>query len=244
MRTLASMIGLGCLALGLTAAGQEKKENSATIPVPREGAWRQLHEKYLQRAKEGSIDLLFLGDSITQGWNDNAVWKRHYAPRRAANMGIGGDRTQHVLWRIDNGEIDGINPKVVVLMIGTNNIGSNTPEEIAEGIQAIVTRLREKLPETKILLLGIFPRGKSRTPDQTAAEVDPRPGQVNEIIKSLDDGKTVIYRDIGKRFLDADGRIPKDVMPDFLHLSLKGYRIWADAIEPLLWELMDEPRGK
>jgi beta-glucosidase len=239
---LASAITLGCLALGAAAAGQEKPANTATAPAPREGAWMQLHEKYLQRAREGHIDLLFLGDSITQGWNDNAVWERHYAPRHAANMGIGGDRTQHVLWRLDHREVDGINPKVVVLMIGTNNIGSNTPEEIAAGVKAIVGRLREKLPDTKVLLLGVFPRGANRMPNQTAAELDPRTAQVNEIIKSLDDGKTVIYRDIGKRFLDADGRIPKDVMPDFLHLSLKGYRIWADAIEPLLWEIMDEPK--
>jgi lysophospholipase L1-like esterase len=235
--------GLALLLAAAVAGAQEAKPkgNAATEPVPREGAWMQLHEKFLERARQGKIDLLFLGDSITQGWGDNAVWKRYYGPRHAANFGIGGDRTQHVLWRLEHGEIEGVRPKAVVLMIGTNNIGSNTPEEIAEGVKAIVQKLKTAMPQTKILLLGIFPRGADRKPDQSAATVDPRTGQVNEIIKSLGDDKTVFYLDIGPKFLDADGKIPKDVMPDFLHLSVKGYRIWADAIEPTLWKLMEEP---
>src|SRR5262249_29418296 len=141
---------------------------TATQPKPREeeSAWVQLHQQFLERARAGKIDLLFLGDSITQGWGQNEAWKKHYGPRNAANFGIGGDRTQHVLWRLDSGEIDGIAPKVVVLMIGTNNVGSNKPEEIAEGVRAIVDKLRAKLPKSKILLLGIFPRGATRGKDQ------------------------------------------------------------------------------
>jgi beta-glucosidase len=228
------------LAPAIVNAQEAKpKGGTATTPAPREGAWMQLHEKFLERAKQGKVDLLFLGDSITQGWGNNDVWKRYYGARSAANFGIGGDRTQHVLWRLENGEIEGIRPKAVVLMIGTNNIGSNSPEEIAEGVKAIVAKLRKDLPEAKILLLGIFPRGANRAPDQAVADVDPRTGQVNEIIKSLADGKSVYYLDIGPSFLNADGKIPKELMPDFLHLSAQGYRIWADAIEPTLWKLME-----
>ena len=120
-----------------------------------------MHEQFLDQARKGNIDLLFLGDSITQGWHNNEVWKRFYGPRHAANFGIGGDRTQHVLWRIENGEIDGIHPRVAVLMIGTNNAGSNSADEIAAGVTAIVQELRKRLPETKVLLLGVFPAAPS-----------------------------------------------------------------------------------
>jgi lysophospholipase L1-like esterase len=206
------------------------------VPVPRDGPWMELHHRFVERAKTGHVDLLFLGDSITQGWNENEVWKRFYAPRNAANFGIGGDRTQHVLWRIKNGELDGIKPKVAVLMIGTNNAGSDTPAEIAQGITAIVRELRQRLPETRVLLLGVFPR--SEKPDSLRDRLK----SVNEKIAKLDDGEHVRFLDIGKTFLEQDLTIPKAVMPDFLHLSRLGYRRWADAMEPALWSLLDEPR--
>jgi beta-glucosidase len=206
-----------------------------TTPVPRGGQLMALHQKFLERTKKGDVDLLFLGDSITQGWNNNAVWQRYYAPRNVANYGIGGDRTEHVLWRIQNGEIDGISPKLVILMIGTNNSGSNSAEDIADGIKAIVKTLREKLPESKILLLGVFPRGAKPNPQR--AKLD----QVNEMISKLDDHAHVTYLDIGKAFLQPDGTLTKEIMPDFLHLSPKGYRIWAEAMEPTVWRLLDEP---
>ena len=232
------LVGLALHVSALLACAQDKG-GTATQPVPREGPWMQLHERYLERAKQGEIDLLFLGDSITQGWNNNATWKRFFDPRRAANFGIGGDRTQHVLWRLEHGEIDGIRPKVVVLMIGTNNVGGNSTDEIAAGIEAIVQRLRDKLPESKVLLLGVFPRGASRPKDQTAVAPDPRISEINDKISRLDDGKMIKYLDIGKHFLTTDGQVPKDLMPDFLHLSSRGYRTWAEAIEPVLWDLMD-----
>ena len=196
----------------------------------------KLHESFLDQAKKGNIDLLFLGDSITQGWNNNAVWKRFYGPRHAANFGIGGDRTEHVLWRIQHGELDGIHPRVVVLMIGTNNSGSNTADEIAQGVTAIVKELRQRLPETKVLLLGVFPRGQK--PDATRAKLE----EVNRQISRLDDGSHVTYLDIGKAFLNPDGTISRDIMPDYLHLTAKGYRLWADAMEPTLWRLLDEDK--
>ncbi len=195
-----------------------------------------LHQKFLARTKKGNVDLLFLGDSITQGWHDNSTWQRHYGPRNAANYGIGGDRTEHVLWRIQNGEIEGISPKLIVLMIGTNNSRDNSADEIALGVKTIVKTLREKLPQTKILLLGIFPRGEKPNPQRDKLN------QVNATISKLDDGAFVHYLDIGKAFLAEDGSLPKNVMPDFLHLSPKGYQIWADAIEPTVWKLLDEPK--
>lgn len=215
------------------------QEPATVKPVPRGGGWTKVHERFVDRAKQGGIDLLFLGDSITQGWNDNEVWKRYYGPRNAANFGIGGDRTEHVLWRIENGEIDGISPKVAVLMIGTNNAKANTAGEIAQGIETIVKTLREKLPKTKILLLGVFPRDPSADSPLRA-----KLGEVNERVAKLDDGSMVTYLDIGKRFTKEDGTLTTDVMPDFLHLSRKGYRIWADAMEPTLWKMLDDEKVK
>lgn len=212
----------------------------ATVPATRPGTWMKQHEKFLERGKQGDMDLLFLGDSITAGWNSaKDVWSQAYAPRRAANFGIGGDRTQHVLWRIDNGEIDNIRPKVVVLMIGTNNLGANSNAEIAEGVKAILDRLRSKLPTTKVLLLGIFPRGSNA--DKTVAAVTPQPrvAEINTQLATFDDGgKTVRYLDIGPSFL-VDGQVARANMPDFLHLTPAAYQIWADAMEPTLAKMLD-----
>lgn len=220
---------------------QEAKKDgppeSATEPASRgnDGWWMKAHEGFLEQLKPGTTDLIFIGDSITQGWGGagKAVWERYYAPRKAVGLGIGGDRTQHVLWRLDHGELEGIKPKVAVVMIGTNNIAANSPDEIAEGIKRIVGRLRDKLPETKVLLLGVFPR--SATPDARRERVK----AVNDRIKGLDDGKSVKYLDIAGAFLNPDGSISREIMPDSLHLSPKGYRLWADAIEPTLWEMME-----
>lgn len=224
---------------------------SATEPAPREGGWMRQHESFLVRAKDSmGIDLLFLGDSITAGWLGRdqegrgpiEVWERYYGPRNAADFGIGGDRTQHVLWRLDNGEAEGITPKVVVLMIGTNNLGANSDDEIVAGIEAIVAKLRDKMPDAEILLLGIFPRGeKPATEDGQLNPIRERIRAINLRLAKLDNLEGVTFLDIGPRFLNADGTISKEIMRDFLHLTRKGYRIWADAIEPTLWSLLDEP---
>ncbi|AGA29034.1 platelet-activating factor acetylhydrolase IB subunit [Singulisphaera acidiphila] len=242
-RSLVLAIALSTVVTGQTAWAQaQAAPESSTMPAPRTGPWMKLHKAFLERAKQGKIDLLFLGDSITNGWggHDNngagpiEVWERHFAPRNAANFGIGGDRTQHVLWRIENGEVDGISPKVVILMIGTNNTGANTSDEIAEGIEAIVKSLRQRLSTTKILLLAVFPRGEKPGP------IREKLAAVNDRIAKLDDGQMVKYLDIGPKFLNEDGTISKEIMPDSLHLKRKGYRIWADAIEPTLWSMLDE----
>jgi lysophospholipase L1-like esterase len=225
---------LGLTLIGIPACAQGP---ATVVPQPREGAWMEMHKSFLAQTKKGNIDLLFLGDSITQGWNENTVWQRYYGPRHAANFGIGGDRTQHVLWRIQNGELDGILPKVTVLMIGTNNLHDDTPDEIAQGIKTIVAELRNRLPKTQVLLLGVFPR--SQKPDVARDRIK----AINEKIARLDDGSHVRYLDIGTAFVNPDGTISSEVMPDFLHLSTKGYRIWAEAMEPTLWSMLDEPRA-
>lgn len=195
------------------------------------------HESFLKRGKEGPIGVLFLGDSITAGWAGvKPIWDKHYAAYQPANFGIGGDRTQHVLWRIANGELDGIDPKVVVLMIGTNNSGSPA-EEILKGDEAIIAQIHAKLPKTKLLLLGIFPRGMDPK-DEKVAALRAKLATVNASLAKLDDGKQTRYLDIGPQFLDPAGVLAKDIMPDALHPNGKGYEIWATAMQPLLDELM------
>ncbi len=182
------------------------------------------HQKMNDRVKQGNVDLLMIGDSITHGWEGRGreVWAEYYGKRNAVN-----------LWRLDNGNIDGITPKLAVLMIGTNNAGSNTPEEIAEGVKQIVEKLRDRLPKMKVLVLAIFPRGPNKAD---------RLRQVNEkanaIIAKLADGKMVLYEDIRQKFLDKDGNLPREIMPDLLHPNAKGYQIWAEAIEPTVAKVL------
>ena len=196
--------------------------------------WMKRHEGFVEIAKKGDVDVLFLGDSITDGWRGKkAIWDKHFGAMKAANFGIGGDRTEHVLWRIQNGELNGITPKVAVLMIGTNNSGGNSADQIADGITAIVKTIREKSPSTKVLLLAVFPRGAdSKFPQRVKL------AEVNQKVAKLDDGKNVRYLDIGSKFLESDGTLTKQVMPDLLHLSERGYQIWADAITPTLNEML------
>ncbi len=217
--------------------------NSALRPEPRTPGWVKRHEGFVAIAKQGSVDVLFLGDSITDFWRDRGkkVWDENYAPLHAANFGISGDRTQHVLWRMQNGELDGLAPKLVVLMIGTNNTGfendkvtpRNTVPQTIEGVKAVVRGLRAKLPGAKILLLAVFPRGEKPDNPQRLQTIE-----INHGIASLDDGKFVRYLDIGPKFLTADGTLTKEIMPDFLHPNLHGYEIWAEAIRAPLAEML------
>ncbi|HYV36995.1 MAG TPA: GDSL-type esterase/lipase family protein, partial [Gemmataceae bacterium] len=214
-----------------TKAEQPKKKNTAIIPTPFQP---KRHEGFLDIAKKGDIDILLMGDSITDGWRNTgkAVYAKHFEPLKTANFGIGGDTTQGVLWRMDNGELDGYSPKLMMLMIGTNNIGRNTPEEIAEGINAVVGRFRKKHDKAKVLLLAVFPRtvkGKG---------LQPKVKEINDIIAKSHDGKSIFYLDIGEKFLDKTGTIPLDVMKDGLHPTAKGYEIWAEAVMPKVYELI------
>ncbi len=208
-----------------------KLDNNTGQP---QAGFMQGHESFVKIAKEGKTDLLFLGDSITAGWGgQKVIWDKEFGAYHPANFGIGGDRTQHVLWRIENGELDGIKPKATVLMIGTNNVGGDAPEATAKGVTKIVETIRKKLPETKILLLAIFPRS-----EKTESVPRVKNQAVNDVIAKLADGKHVFFMDIGDKFLEADGTLTKEVMPDLLHPGAKGYQIWADAIGPKLKELM------
>jgi lysophospholipase L1-like esterase len=200
-------------------------------------AWRQLHAGHLDRTKTGGADVVFLGDSITQGWGGAGakVWKARFEPLGSVNYGIGGDTTREVLYRLNDGVLDGIRPKAVVLMIGTNNFGlaGDSPADVARGVGAVVATVRKKAPGAKVLLLGIFPRDKA-----AGTAFRKKIAEANDALSKLADGKTVVYRDIGKAFLAADGTLPADVMPDALHLSEKGYALWADAIEEPLRALL------
>jgi lysophospholipase L1-like esterase len=213
-------------------------KESATEPKPRDAKWMQRHEKYLQEVKEkaGKVDVLFVGDSITDGWHGRGkeAFTQTWEPLKTFNTGIGGDRTQHVIWRLQNGEVAGISPKVAMMMIGTNNLGSNTNEEIVQGITACVKEIQKQLPSTKVLLLGIFPRDEKPNTERRN-----RIKAINEQIAKLDDGgKTVRYLDIGDKFLEPDGTLPKSIMPDQLHPNEKGYEIWTQAVKGPITEML------
>jgi beta-glucosidase len=238
--TVARCAGLFIALVALLLPGPtvaDEPQHDAVKPVPREGNWMLRHERMNERVKQGNVDLVFIGDSITQGWEGagRAVWEKFYSQRNAVNLGIGGDRTQHVLWRLQNGNLEGISPKLAVVMIGTNNSGSNTPQQIADGIKAILDELQKRCPKTKVLLLGIFPRGE--TPEDPRRKVNEA---TNQIIAKYADNERVFYLDIGPKFLDDDGRLSREIMPDLLHLNQKSYTIWAESIEPLVKKLMGE----
>jgi beta-glucosidase len=230
-------------AMGLTvvAAAQDTKPNPATTPSSRADSWwQQRHESMNARVKQGHVDLIFIGDSITHGWESGgqSVWQKFYGKRNAVNLGISADQTSHVLWRLDHGNIDGISPKLAVIMIGTNNAGNEprqSPEQIASGVKAIIDRLQAKLPETKILLLAIFPRGADK--NDAVRQVN---AKANALIAKFGDDKSVFYLDINSKFLNADETLSTDIMPDRLHPNAKGYQIWAEAIEPIVAKLMGE----
>ncbi len=216
----------------------------ASAPIPKTGNARffELHDKFLARAKAGPIGLLFLGDSITEGWTKAPhIWEHYYAKYDPANFGIGGDQTQHVIWRIENGELDGIRPKVVVFMLGTNNTASHTAEQIAAADRKIVAMIRAKLPETKVLVLAVFPRGPRKNRDGSPEAWEKRMEiikAVNADLAKLDDGANVRFLDINARFLGNDGTIPNVIMPDQLHPNAAGYQLWAEAMNPLLTGMM------
>jgi lysophospholipase L1-like esterase len=205
------------------------------------GHFKRMHEAFLKRRTEGPIDVLFLGDSITEGWSGRgkAIWAKYYASMNAANFGIGGDKTEHVLWRIDNGELDGISPKVLVLLIGTNNIGYPA-EDILRADTKIVQEIHDKLPQTKVLITGIFPRGADPTTDPNVADMRAKIITINKGLAALDDGNMTRFVDLGDKFLTPDGKITKDFMYDnvALHPNEAGYQLWADAINPLLKEML------
>jgi beta-glucosidase len=203
--------------------------------------WMPRHQAIVERVKQGNVDLLMIGDSITHGWENSGkqMWDKYYAPRNTVNMGFSGDSTQHVIWRLQNGEIENITPKLAVIMIGTNNSNGqdNTAEQIADGIEAIVCQLRTKLPETKVLIIAIFPRGDSMNSPQMQKN-----NKASKLASKLADNKVIFYLDINKKLLNKKGVLTREIMPDLLHPNEKGYQIWAEAMEPTIAKLMGEKK--
>ncbi|MEW6997808.1 GDSL-type esterase/lipase family protein [Colwelliaceae bacterium BS250] len=200
--------------------------------------WMPRHKEKIA-IKEGmkTVDLVFLGDSITHAFDNKGkeVWQQYYQPRNALNLGFSGDRTENVLWRLENGAVDNIDPKLLVLMIGTNNTGhrQEKPEDTALGIKTILSELGSRLPNTKVLLLAIFPRGA--TPEDPLRKIN---DNINDMIENYDDGSRIHYLDINHVFLDGNGNLSKEVMNDLLHPNKDQYKVWAEAIEPKIVELM------
>ena len=231
--------------------GLSGRSHSAVTPVDRAGVewWMPRHRQVLERIDKGNVDLILVGNSITHGWEKSGkeVWDQYYASRNAVNMGFSGDRTQHVLWRLANGEIDGISPRLAILMIGTNNSNKqdNTAEEIADGIKAICAVIRKKLPDTKILMLAIFPRGdavqrKDKTQPASLNSQWAKNNEASQLAAQIADSEMIYYLDINEVFLDENGVLTREIMPDLLHPREKGYQIWAEAMEPTVKKLMRE----
>jgi lysophospholipase L1-like esterase len=236
--TKAAALRLAARALATVLAPTTRRFDSPAItPVPRtDPRWMSRHEEFVAQARTERIDLLFLGDSITDGWRDVGanVWNTYYVPRRAANFGIAGDQTQHLLWRIQHGELEGFEPKVVVLMIGTNNTKSDMASEIAAAIEQIVAEIRLRCPTAKVLLMAILPR---RRPTDRRTQM----GTINRVnmrISRLDDGHMVRFLNINDRFLGPDGKVPIEIMPNFVTPNQKGYEIWAEAMEATLARML------
>lgn len=204
----------------------------ANVPRPRDD---NRHAAFLEIARAGNIDLLFVGDSITDLWDDRALplWNENWAPLKAANFGISGDTTQGVLWRMQNGELEGFKAKLIVLMLGTNNINRNPNDEIVDGDRLIVEEFKKRQPQTKVLILGIFPRNAD-----PASAFRATIKEINGKLEKLADNRQVFYMDIGGKFLTADGTLTTEIMNDGLHPTAKGYQIWADATRDRVKELM------
>jgi lysophospholipase L1-like esterase len=272
---IATLIAAGMLLGGVAAPPRPTAEAPAIVPASRpahspetgiveaadspspvranpSGAvnrgWIRRHEQFVQKAKAGGIDLYMEGDSITDFWQGRfrANWEKNLGGWKPGDFGISGDRTQNVLYRIDNGEFDGVHPKVVVLLIGTNNLasnatyGENTVDDTARGVKAVVEDIEKKAPDAKILLIGIFPRNDP--PPKARPDINKRIDQVNAQIAKLDDGKRVRYLNFNDKLADKDGKLFPGVMGrDNLHPTDKGYQIWADAMRPILTEWLGAP---
>ena len=221
---------------------QANESIDAAIPTERtDEHFVERHATFLKHIQTKPIGLLFLGDSITRRWVDvPELWHQYFAKYQPANFGVGGDAVQNLLWRVQNGQIEGIKPRVIVLFIGTNNVPTNTGSEIAAAIGKVIDVIQSKLPQTKILLLAIFPRGP-QTPESANAQ-NPYYMDIvtaaNKELAALDNSDTVRFLDLGTLFISSDGNINTDIMPDQLHLIEPGYKIWGEAMAELLEEMM------
>ncbi len=217
--------------------------NDPALPVPRLinyewmslETWHGMHRAHSEIAQRGEAELLLVGDSITEGWANTQVWKSVFGSYKAANFGIGGDATQNLVWRLENGAVGSLRPKLVVLLIGVNNVGreGHSVCQVLRGIGAVVARLRGSFPTARILIHGIFPADQSPQSEMRRKIV-----KINEALPNFDDGERIFVRDIGHIFLETDGRISPAIMADFLHLTEEGYRRWAEVLAPMVAKLM------
>lgn len=233
--TRLTVIALAALA-GFSAYAEELESTTPIAAKTNGEAWWNGNCTRIDadiKKMEGKIDVAFVGDSITARWRDSENWKKHWGSYKAVNMGIGGDQTQHVLWRLQNGDLEGYKAKMFVVMIGTNNMWSKEPNpaHAAAGVKAVIDLIKSKQPEAKILLLSILPTGEKPNPGREKRM------EVNTLISKFAGGN-VEYMDISGKYLEADGSISKEVMHDFLHLAPKGYDIWADAIKAKVKEVV------
>ena len=223
----------------------------ADRPVPRSDSNSQkAHEQLLEKAKQGRTDVYFEGDSITRRWGATdypellANWRKNFFGWNAGDFGWGADRVEHVLWRLENGELDGVNPKVIVLLAGTNNVGNKVPaggvdaavENVTKGLRAVVGVMQAKAPGAVIIVVGIFPRNDSM-------EVMPEINRINVNLANMADGRKIRYLNVNNQLADKDGKLHEGMMNarDKLHPTVQGYQIWADALKPVLTELLGPP---
>lgn len=257
MNTAQGFLGMTLALAGLSCASQSNhqlrdfkqfeyhtnfRSTQAKIRTPEEGfhLWMKHHNELKARVRKGPVDLLMIGDSIVFRWEraGREVWEAYYGERNAVQIGSSGDYTDHVLWRIQNGALETADPKLTLLLIGTNNTGlrQDPAAETAYGIEAIIKEIKKRMPTSKILLLAILPRGdragadadRLRTLDALAATND----EVNQLIQDFADDETVFYLDLGQIFLLADGTLDPALMPDFVHPGAEGFEVWAQALEP------------
>jgi lysophospholipase L1-like esterase len=247
--TAATLLTVSFASLGQSPATASRAD-SAAISAPRSDSNSVLaHQQLVAKAKAGGIDLYFLGDSITRRWGCTdpqwaamlANWKQNFFGWNAANFGWGGDRIQNMLWRIQNGELDGVNPKVIVILAGTNNVGTRLGgdekiTDILNGFHVLMDTCHEKAPAAKIVITAIFPRNDN-------AAVLPEIRRINDQLAKLADGKSIYFVNINDKLADADGTLFAGMTVDKLHLTVKGYQIWADALTPLLTSLLG-PRAQ
>jgi lysophospholipase L1-like esterase len=226
------------------------QSSSATVPSPRTDTNSKLaHIQLLEKAKKGGIDVYFLGDSITRRWGCTdpqyadrlANWKANFFGWNAADFGWGADQIQNILWRAENGELDGVKPRIIVILAGTNNVGSQPGDDakvadITNGLQALIDICRTKAPAATIILTGIFPRN-----DNIA--VMPTINKINENLAKLADGKTIRYLNVNDKLADSDGKLFAGMMnaQDNLHPTVKGYQVWADGLKPIITDILGPP---
>jgi len=230
----------------LCSAAAQAGQACATTPVARQkeypwmsiARWHEMHAAQQARAREGGVELMFVGDSITEGWPKDQ-WEANFGRFKPANFGIGGDHTGNLLYRLDDPAMAALAPRAIVLLIGVNNFSQcgDDAEQVFAGIRAVLAKLRTMYPQARILLNGVLPHG---APDE--ADKRTRLRDLNRLVATLADGRQVVYRDYGPRLVQADGAISRDVMPDYLHPNANGYRLWAAAMLPDIEQLMAAPR--